>query len=81
MDVRNQRILILGAAGRDFHQFNTQYRQCDTVEVVGFTAAQVGTIFSHGMRVLGRMILMRLTPYKKMSTRLPKPKRNPDPPY
>lgn len=44
MDViRKQRILIIGAAGRDFHQFNTQYRKCDAVEVVGFTAAQVNT--------------------------------------
>lgn len=40
MDQR-QRILILGAAGRDFHQFNTQYRNDTSVEVVGFTATQV----------------------------------------
>lgn len=31
------RILIMGAAGRDFHDFNTVFRDDDTVEVVAFT--------------------------------------------
>ncbi len=35
------RILILGAAGRDFHDFNLVYRGDATVEVVGFTAQQI----------------------------------------
>ena len=35
------RILIMGAAGRDFHNFNTVYRDDPTVEVVAFTAAQI----------------------------------------
>jgi predicted GTPase len=35
------RILILGAAGRDFHTFNTCYRDDPTVEVVAFTAQQI----------------------------------------
>ena len=35
------RILILGAAGKDFHVFNTLYRDNDGVEVVGFTAQQI----------------------------------------
>ncbi len=35
------RILILGAAGRDFHLFNTLYREDEGVEVVGFTAQQI----------------------------------------
>jgi predicted GTPase len=35
------RILILGAAGKDFHVFNTLYRENDGVEVVGFTAQQI----------------------------------------
>lgn len=35
------RILILGAAGKDFHVFNTLYRDDDSVEVVGFTAQQI----------------------------------------
>jgi predicted GTPase len=35
------RILILGAAGRDFHLFNTCYRDNADVEVVAFTATQI----------------------------------------
>ena len=39
-----RRILILGAAGRDFHVFNTVYREDPSVEVVGFTATQIPEI-------------------------------------
>lgn len=39
-----ERVLILGAAGRDFHNFNTYYRNNDKVEVVGFTATQIPEI-------------------------------------
>jgi predicted GTPase len=35
------RTLILGAAGRDFHNFNVVYRDDPTMEVVGFTAQQI----------------------------------------
>jgi predicted GTPase len=35
------RILILGAAGRDFHTFNTLYRDDPAIEVVAFTAQQI----------------------------------------
>jgi predicted GTPase len=35
------RVAILGAAGRDFHNFNVVYRQDDSVEVVAFTATQI----------------------------------------
>ncbi len=35
------RVLILGAAGRDFHVFNTVYRGDPDVRVVGFTAEQI----------------------------------------
>jgi len=38
------RTLILGAAGRDFHNFNVVYRQDARYEVVGFTAAQIPNI-------------------------------------
>ncbi len=38
------RIIILGAAGRDFHNFNTVYRDDPAVQVVAFTAAQIGGI-------------------------------------
>ena len=36
-----RRIVIAGAAGRDFHNFNVVYRNDPTVEVVAFTAAQI----------------------------------------
>ncbi len=35
------RILIMGAAGRDFHNFNTVYRDNEAYEVVAFTATQI----------------------------------------
>jgi len=35
------RIVILGAAGRDFHLFNTLYRDNPAVEVLAFTAQQI----------------------------------------
>jgi predicted GTPase len=36
-----RRVLIMGAAGRDFHNFNVAYRQDRDVEVVAFTATQI----------------------------------------
>ncbi|MGZ6339114.1 MAG: cyclic 2,3-diphosphoglycerate synthase [Candidatus Limnocylindrales bacterium] len=36
-----KRVLIMGAAGRDFHDFNVVYRGDPAVEVVAFTAAQI----------------------------------------
>jgi len=36
-----KRIIIMGAAGRDFHNFNMLYRNNPNVEVVAFTAAQI----------------------------------------
>jgi predicted GTPase len=38
------RTLIIGAAGRDFHNFNMLYRGDSAVEVVGFTAQQIPNI-------------------------------------
>ena len=34
-------VIIIGAAGRDFHNFNTYYRNNDAYNVVAFTAAQI----------------------------------------
>ncbi|MSO70524.1 MAG: GTPase [Alphaproteobacteria bacterium] len=36
-----RKIVILGAAGRDFHNFNVLYRDDPSVEVVAFTAGQI----------------------------------------
>src|SRR4030042_4984234 len=37
-------VIIIGAAGRDFHNFNTFYRDNDSYNVVAFTAAQIPDI-------------------------------------
>ena len=39
-----QRVIIIGAAGRDFHNFNTVYRGDPSKKVVAFTAAQIPDI-------------------------------------
>jgi predicted GTPase len=36
-----KRVVIMGAAGRDFHDFNVVYRSDPNVEVVAFTATQI----------------------------------------
>jgi len=36
-----RRVLIMGAAGRDFHNFNVAYRGDRRIEVVAFTATQI----------------------------------------
>jgi len=36
-----RRVLIMGAAGRDFHNFNVTFRDDPQVEVVAFTATQI----------------------------------------
>ncbi len=38
------RTIIMGAAGRDFHNFNTFYRDNPDYEVVAFTATQIPNI-------------------------------------
>ena len=40
------RVLIMGAAGRDFHNFQVAYRDDPAVEVVAFTATQIPGIDS-----------------------------------
>lgn len=39
--MRRRRVIIMGAAGRDFHNFNVRYRSDPSYEVVAFTAAQI----------------------------------------
>lgn len=41
---KRMRIVIMGAAGRDFHNFNTVYRSNPNYEVVAFTASQIPEI-------------------------------------
>jgi predicted GTPase len=42
--MRRIRTLIMGAAGRDFHNFNVVYRDNEQFEVVAFTATQIPNI-------------------------------------
>lgn len=62
--MQRTRILIMGAAGRDFHNFNTYFRDNKTYEVMAFTAAQIpgienrvypaqlaGHLYPHGIRI------------------------------
>ncbi|MCD6382307.1 MAG: GTPase [Candidatus Hydrothermae bacterium] len=42
--MEKKRVLIMGAAGRDFHNFNVCFRDNEAFEVVGFTATQIPDI-------------------------------------
>ncbi|MCD4690524.1 cyclic 2,3-diphosphoglycerate synthase [bacterium] len=42
--MKRRRIIIMGAAGRDFHNFNLVYRGHEEYEVVAFTATQIPDI-------------------------------------
>ncbi len=42
--MKKENIIIIGAAGRDFHNFNTYYRNNEAYNVVAFTATQIPDI-------------------------------------
>ncbi|MBN2601503.1 MAG: GTPase [Candidatus Marinimicrobia bacterium] len=42
--MKKKNVIIIGAAGRDFHNFNTYFRDNDSYNVVAFTAAQIPDI-------------------------------------
>jgi len=42
--MKREKVIILGAAGRDFHNFNTYFRSNPDFQVVAFTAAQIPDI-------------------------------------
>ncbi len=42
--MEKERVLIMGAAGRDFHNFNVYFRNNPNYEVVAFTATQIPNI-------------------------------------
>jgi predicted GTPase len=73
--MRRKRILILGAAGRDFHNFNVVFRDDPDCEVVAFTATQIpdiagrmypaelaGELYPDGIPILGEDQLPGLIP-------------------
>ena len=51
-----QSVLIMGAAGRDFHNFNCLFRDKAAYNVVGFTAAQIPDIDGRARFVEGRSL-------------------------
>ncbi|HJN53116.1 MAG: cyclic 2,3-diphosphoglycerate synthase [Pseudomonadales bacterium] len=57
--MKRKRIIIMGAAGRDFHNFNLLFRQDATSEVVAFTATQIPDIED---RVYPRQLTGQLYP-------------------
>ena len=67
------RVLIMGAAGRDFHNFNVCFRDNETYDVVAFTAAQIpgiggriypaelaGRLYPNGFRIYDERRLIEL---------------------
>ncbi len=44
MQNQKKNVIIMGAAGRDFHNFNTYFRDNEMYDVVAFTAAQIPDI-------------------------------------
>ncbi|MDD2715247.1 MAG: cyclic 2,3-diphosphoglycerate synthase [Candidatus Wallbacteria bacterium] len=44
MAKKREKVIIMGAAGRDFHNFNTYFRDNEEYEVVAFTATQIPDI-------------------------------------
>ncbi|MCL5021290.1 MAG: GTPase, partial [Bacteroidetes bacterium] len=42
--MKRTKVVILGAAGRDFHNFNTVFRDNEQYEVAAFTATQIPNI-------------------------------------
>jgi predicted GTPase len=74
-----KRVVILGAAGRDFHNFNVLFRENPDVEVVAFTAAQIpgiegrryppdlaGRYYPEGIPILPESSLGRLIAQKRV---------------
>jgi len=71
--MRRTKVIIMGAAGRDFHNFNTVFRTDDRYEIVAFTATQIpnieerkypaelaGTLYPNGIPIFPESELPRL---------------------
>ena len=75
------RVVIMGAAGRDFHNFNVVYRDDPGVRVVAFTATQIpgiadrryppelaGPLYEHGIPIRAEADLETLVRDEKVDT-------------
>jgi predicted GTPase len=73
MNMNQRKIIIIGAAGRDFHNFNTFYRDNPAYKVKAFTAAQIpdiagrkypaslaGSLYPEGIPIYGQDELEKL---------------------
>jgi len=71
--MERKRVIIMGAAGRDFHNFNVYFRQKEYYEVIAFTATQIpdiegrlyppelaGKLYPHGIPIYPESELSRL---------------------
>ena len=47
-----ENVIIMGAAGRDFHNFNVYFRDNERYNVVCFTATQIPEVFEQVMLVV-----------------------------
>ncbi len=70
---QRRKVVIMGAGGRDFHNFNILYRQRPEVEVLAFTSAQIpfqqnrryppelsGSSYPQGIPIVGEEVLPTL---------------------
>lgn len=77
--MKRERIVIMGAAGRDFHNFNVCFRNNAAVQVVAFTAAQIpfianrcypselaGPLYPHGIPIVDEELLPDLISRKRV---------------
>ena len=73
INVKRKRVIIMGAGGRDFHNFNVFFRNNPEYEVVAFTAAQIpgiekrkyppelaGSLYPNGIPIYSEELLPEL---------------------
>jgi predicted GTPase len=71
--MKREKVIIMGAAGRDFHNFNVYFRDNDLYEVIAFTATQIpdiegrrypaeisGSLYPEGIPIYSESELSRL---------------------
>jgi len=72
-DKKQKRVIIMGAGGRDFHNFNMVFRHNSNIRVIAFTAAQIpgieqkvypaalaGALYPHGIPIVSQERLPEL---------------------
>ena len=73
VNIKRKRVIIMGAGGRDFHNFNVFFRNNPEYEVVAFTAAQIpgiekrkyppelaGSLYPNGIPIYSEELLLEL---------------------